>query len=82
MILAWFALTPHTGPIVVTHPGASSSSFKETREEPEVTACHSAPSELAINTLPCPQGSEKATGVAQWVGDTLSTSMAPPGLHP
>lgn len=50
VIIAWFALTPHDAPIVVTHPGASSSSFKGTRGEPEVTACHSAPSELAINT--------------------------------
>lgn len=47
---------------VVTHLVASSSAFKETRGEPKVKACHSAPSELAINTIACPWGSKKATG--------------------
>lgn len=82
VIVAWFALTPHDGPIVVTHPGALSSSFKGTRGEPEVTACHSAPSELAINMLACPQGSEKPT---EWLSgwDTLPAPAWPlPGCIP
>lgn len=60
--VVWSALTPCDGPIVVTHPVASSSTFKETRGEPEGKACHAASSELAINTLACPRGSKKVTG--------------------
>lgn len=81
-ILACFALTPQGGPIVVTHLGASPSSFKESRGESEATACHPAPSELAINTIACPQGPEKATGGGSVGGDAASTSMAPSRLHP
>ncbi|XP_035756064.1 protein kinase C eta type, partial [Egretta garzetta] len=59
-MVVWSALAPHHGPIVVTHLVASSSTFKKTGGEPEVQACHSASSELAINTLACPQGSKKS----------------------
>lgn len=72
---------------MVTHVVASSSTFKETRGEPKVKACHSAPSELAINTIACPRGSKKATGGAS-VGGRCSqrqhgTSQAalPKWLH-
>lgn len=60
VMVAWFALIPCNGPIVVTHILASSSAFKEARGEPVVKACHSASSELAINTLACPQGPKQA----------------------
>lgn len=57
VMVAWSALAACDGPV-----GTSFFAFKETRGEPEVRACHSAPSELARNTLACPRGSRRAPG--------------------
>lgn len=90
--VAWSALTPLHGPIVVTHLVASSSAFKDTRGEPEVKACYSAPSELSVNMLACPRGCKKShrgwlsgwetLPAPGWHLPGCFTEMTPPALTP